>query len=462
MKRVRNDRNAPSKATERHHLAEREPAPMTRGAADRARERSERVAIAAAEVREPRETPRRVEAKPAPEPEHATVAASHPLSTNDFLRAAHGESNPEANPTEHVPERTTLRLLHSGAPYASGVAHPSDAPVTITAAPSAPSYIDERQVAEAQRVAIGVALRPSVSPAASSQAITAAATQQSQPRIAASSLPAAPPTALLPEPRIATYPQQAAITTASVSAPPSERSYIAARTIADLDAARAPEDVVRATALGPLTHQEMASAAVAPSLPGLYSRDGHMIMPAPLKGSHEVLLHQNEMADAAGLTRIRNDRDLDQLREQHRLVDFPESDGLRVNPELPERRRCARPWTVAFAAQMARAYYNEFHEPFTISSAVRTMAFQARLQRVNGNAAATRGEAASPHLTGQAFDIGKTGLTRDEIAWLRNYLAPIIDSGKIDVEEEFQQACFHISVYPGATAHRRTQLAEMQ
>ena len=34
-----------------------------------------------------------------------------------------------------------------------------------------------------------------------------------------------------------------------------------------------------------------------------------------------------------------------------------------------------------------------------------------------------------------------------EIAWMRGYLLPLIESGKIDVEEEFQQSCFHISVY---------------
>jgi len=34
-----------------------------------------------------------------------------------------------------------------------------------------------------------------------------------------------------------------------------------------------------------------------------------------------------------------------------------------------------------------------------------------------------------------------------QIAWLRTYLQPLIGDGKIDVEEEFRQACFHISVY---------------
>ena len=30
---------------------------------------------------------------------------------------------------------------------------------------------------------------------------------------------------------------------------------------------------------------------------------------------------------------------------------------------------------------------------------------------------------------------------------MRAMLLPLMSSGKIDVEEEFQQACFHISVY---------------
>jgi len=44
-------------------------------------------------------------------------------------------------------------------------------------------------------------------------------------------------------------------------------------------------------------------------------------------------------------------------------------------------------------------------------------------------------------------DIAKKGLGRSEIAWLRDWLLPLEAAGKIDVEEEFKQSCFHISVY---------------
>ena len=145
--------------------------------------------------------------------------------------------------------------------------------------------------------------------------------------------------------------------------------------------------------------------------------------------------------------RIQDDDDLNRMRAAHLLVPVRESDALEVNSELPANRRYARPWTERFVQDTARAYYARFREPLRLNSAVRTVTYQLRLQRVNGNAAPVDGEDASPHLTGQAIDFGKRGMSVAEIAWMRAYLGPIMESGKIDVEEEFQQACFHISVY---------------
>jgi hypothetical protein len=203
----------------------------------------------------------------------------------------------------------------------------------------------------------------------------------------------------------------------------------------------------RAVELAHPSRQEMAEEAGQPMvLPGLY-RNGRLVVPAPLKGSREVLVHQNQMADDEGLERIRDDYALNRLRAAHQLVSLQESVSLRVNPELNGDRRCARVWTVQFAGDMAKSFYARFHEPLQVNSAVRTIAYQVRLQRTNGNAAGIGGEAASPHLTGQAIDIGKRGMSVAEIAWMRAYLKPLMDVGKVDVEEEFQQACFHISVY---------------
>jgi Family of unknown function (DUF5715) len=195
------------------------------------------------------------------------------------------------------------------------------------------------------------------------------------------------------------------------------------------------------------TREELAEEAGQPVvLPGLY-RYGRLVVPPPMRGTREILMHQNLIADEEGLSRIQDDDDLRRMRGERMLVDFPESMSLRVNAELAGDRRCARPWTVRFAADIARAYYARFRQPLQVNSAVRTVAYQLRLRRVNGNAAGIGGEMASPHLTGEALDFGKRDMSTAEIAWMRTYLRPLMQVGKVDVEEEFQQACFHISVY---------------
>lgn len=170
-------------------------------------------------------------------------------------------------------------------------------------------------------------------------------------------------------------------------------------------------------------------------------------MPPPLRGSREILLRQNQVASEDGLGRVQDDADLEGMRRHRMLVDIPQTAALHVDDRLPQNRRVCRPWTAQFLAELSRAHYARFHTPLQLTSAVRTVAFQQRLLHVNGNAAPAEGETASPHLTGQAVDLGKKGLSLTEIAWLRGYLLPLIEANKLDVEEEFRQACFHISVY---------------
>ena len=191
--------------------------------------------------------------------------------------------------------------------------------------------------------------------------------------------------------------------------------------------------------------EEVASTPVI--LPNLYNKRGHLIVPPPLKGSHEILVHQNEVADRDGLSRIQNDEDLLDMRSKRLLVALPENESLQVDDRLPTNRRYCRPWTAQFLATLARAHYARFHTPLQVNSAVRTVEFQQHLMHINGNAAPAEGDTASPHLTGQAIDIAKHGLSLAEIAWLRGYLLPLVQEGKVDVEEEFQQSCFHVSVY---------------
>jgi hypothetical protein len=169
----------------------------------------------------------------------------------------------------------------------------------------------------------------------------------------------------------------------------------------------------------------------------------------PLRGSLESLVRQNQRDEAEGLVRIEDDAQLDQLEASREIVPVPASYSLRVNPDLPLNRRYCRPWTANFLSDLARSHYVRFHRAFQVNSAVRTVAFQRALLEINGNAAPADGDIASPHLTGAAVDIGKKGMSLSELSWMRAWLLPLETAGKIDVEEEFYQSCFHITVYRG-------------
>ena len=170
-------------------------------------------------------------------------------------------------------------------------------------------------------------------------------------------------------------------------------------------------------------------------------------MPAPLLGSHESLARQNDKTEDDGLERIEDEDDLADRISRKLLVPVPVSSALTVNENLPQNHRYCRPWTARFLSDLARVHATRFHTSLEVSSAVRTVEYQKQLQEINGNAAAAEGDIVSPHLTGATIDIAKQGLSRQEMSWMRNWLLPLQNAGKIDVEEEFQQACFHITVY---------------
>ena len=239
----------------------------------------------------------------------------------------------------------------------------------------------------------------------------------------------------------------------AIKTPPSESEDNAPATrptrakIASPDKPVSVVTAVRKTTERPQLEPVEEAAATPVILPALYNKRGHLIVPPPLKGSHEILLRQNQVADRDGLDRIRDDEDILEMRSQRLLVSLPVSSALQIDERLPLNRRYSRPWTAQFLVTLARAHYAHFHTPLQVNSAVRTVEFQQHLLHINGNAAPAEGDTASPHLTGQAVDIAKHGLSLTEIAWLRGYLLPLVQEGKVDVEEEFQQACFHISVY---------------
>jgi hypothetical protein len=169
--------------------------------------------------------------------------------------------------------------------------------------------------------------------------------------------------------------------------------------------------------------------------------------PSPLRGSLESLTRQNERMEADGLERILDEQDLAARIEQKLLVPLPESPGLLVNADLIENHRYCRPWTATFLTDLAGEHDAAFHKPMVVSSAVRTVEYQAHLMHRNGNAAAAEGDIVSPHLTGGTIDIAKSGMSRKELVWMRDHLLALQTAGLIDVEEEFRQPCFHITVY---------------
>jgi hypothetical protein len=194
------------------------------------------------------------------------------------------------------------------------------------------------------------------------------------------------------------------------------------------------------------------------------THNGKIVAP-PLRGSYDSLVHQNQMSEAEGLERIQDDADLSDRIAQKLLVPVPVSANLAINQDLPAMRRYCRPWTAKFLADLARAHAAEFHRPLMVSSAVRTVEYQKRLERVNGNAAPAEGDVVSPHVTGATIDIAKEDMNRRQLAWMRSRLLALELAGKIDVEEEFQQSCFHITVYksyvpPPAVPARKRRRAE--
>lgn len=165
-----------------------------------------------------------------------------------------------------------------------------------------------------------------------------------------------------------------------------------------------------------------------------------------LRGSRDSLLKQNDEIDRAGLMRIEDDQQLQQLEDRGVLVPLVENETVTVNPSLKENRRYARPWTAQFVDDLGREFYEQFHKPIEVNSAVRTAEQQRHLMRHNHNAAPAEGEIASSHLAGTTVDIAKRGLTRKQHKWIEEYLARLKEQDVIEPEEERRQACFHVMV----------------
>lgn len=189
----------------------------------------------------------------------------------------------------------------------------------------------------------------------------------------------------------------------------------------------------------------------------------HVVWNPVFRGSHELLVKENEQLDLLGLTRIADDDELARLEEQEDLVPLNETSALKVSEDLPTNRRYCRPWTRDFVQDLSEAYYKQFRRPIEVTSAVRTMAQQRKLRRRNRNAAPELGDTASTHLTGVTVDILKRGMTRRQHKWLEQYFLPLRQLGLIEPVEERRQPVFHVMVSDDYSDWRDSQkLADSQ
>ncbi len=182
--------------------------------------------------------------------------------------------------------------------------------------------------------------------------------------------------------------------------------------------------------------------------PRFHRRARFIVVNSPIRGNRDSLLRQNEHIDEDNLPRIKDEAELEQLEASNELVPLPENRIVRVAGNLPLPRRYCRPWTRQFLLDLGEESYSHFGRGIQVNSAVRTVEVQHKLIRRNHNAAAESGELASPHLSGATIDIAKRGMSRKQLAWMRLHLLDVQNRGVIDVEEEFRQSVFHITVYP--------------
>lgn len=190
--------------------------------------------------------------------------------------------------------------------------------------------------------------------------------------------------------------------------------------------------------------------------------------PPELEGSPEKLAEQNRVADDYDLTRMASPRVVKRLVESGYLVQIPRRGyGYYVDRRLGRgyaRRDVlwyARPWVKKFLQREGEHYADRFDGArFKVSSLVRTEGYQERLKTRNVNAAAgDDDDTRSPHLTGAAVDISKKGMSRRQLAWMRDHLVTLQEMGWVIATEEMATNAFHVFVDPDFGKTARTAAA---
>jgi len=157
---------------------------------------------------------------------------------------------------------------------------------------------------------------------------------------------------------------------------------------------------------------------------------------------------QNERADEYHLARMQNTAMIQQYFEEGLLASVPSATPDYYLHGIPPSYCYLRPWAKRFLDQISRAYYANFHQPLRVTSMIRTVELQRRLERRNFNAAEATGFDRSSHLTGATLDISKHEMDAQEKRWFRRRLIDLEQDGYLYAVEEFEQPCFHVMVFP--------------
>ncbi|KND47624.1 MAG: hypothetical protein AB201_01675 [Parcubacteria bacterium C7867-006] len=168
-----------------------------------------------------------------------------------------------------------------------------------------------------------------------------------------------------------------------------------------------------------------------------------------LVGSTVSQHKQNDHAEEEGLPQIRNDEELNTLKESGALVPIPGT--VRVDYRLEDKWRWCLPQTSFFLGDIGLEFQEVFGKRLQINSAVRTTLRQIELQKTNNNAVPVTGRRRSSHLTGATVDIAKIGLTKDELEWVRLKLLSLEDEEKLEATEEHDQLVFHVMIFQSYT-----------
>jgi len=172
---------------------------------------------------------------------------------------------------------------------------------------------------------------------------------------------------------------------------------------------------------------------------------------ASLRGSKNSLSRQHTRAEKEDLSRIKNDRQLANMKRLGLLVPIPTSRYIQVDPRLDKKWRYVRPRVARFLLRKGKQSMAKFGIPLRVNSAVRTIEYQRQLQRRNPNATAPE---KSSHTTGATIDLAKFAVVRgrrvyhkDQQEWLRRELHRLEREGFVEATEEHVSSCFHIMVF---------------